>query len=100
MVTQAIITLMLIGFGILFALGKGAFLIAGYNTMSAEERAKYDEKKLMKNMSLMMFSCAACTGVGLIGSIIKQPGLVNLGFILMVPCVLYFIIRVNTKSRR
>ena len=36
MVTQAIITLMLIGFGILFALGKGAFLIAGYNTMSAE----------------------------------------------------------------
>ena len=45
MVTQAIITLMLIGFGILFALGKGAFLIAGYNTMSAEERAKQRLRK-------------------------------------------------------
>lgn len=100
MVIQAIITLMLIGLGILFALGKGASLIAGYNTMSEKERARYDEKKLMKNMSLMMFSCAACTTVGLIGSILRRPWLVNLGFILMVPCVLYFIIRVNTKSLR
>ena len=49
MVMQAIITLMLVGLGILFALGKGAFLIAGYNTMSEKEKAKYDEKKLMKN---------------------------------------------------
>jgi hypothetical protein len=68
--------------------------------MSEKERARYDEKKLMKNMSLMMFSCAACTTVGLIGSILRRPWLVNLGFILMVPCVLYFIIRVNTKSLR
>lgn len=28
--------------------GKGAFLIAGYNTSSAEEQAKYDEKKLCR----------------------------------------------------
>ena len=32
--------------GTVFAFGKGAFLIAGYNTASAEEKAKYDEKKL------------------------------------------------------
>ena len=100
MVMQAIITLMLVGLGILFALGKGAFLIAGYNTMSEKEKARYDEKKLMKNMSLMMFCCAACTTVGLIGTIINRHWLVNLGFILMAPCVLYFIIRVNTKSLR
>lgn len=30
--------------GTVFAFGKGAFLIAGYNTASAEEKAKYDEK--------------------------------------------------------
>ena len=28
--------------------GKGAFLIAGYNTSSNEKKAKYDEKKLCK----------------------------------------------------
>ena len=36
----------------------------------------------------------------LIGTIINRHWLVNLGFILMAPCVLYFIIRVNTKSLR
>ena len=29
-------------------LGKGSWLIAGYNTASAEEKAKYNEKKLCK----------------------------------------------------
>ena len=28
--------------------GRGAFLIAGYNTASEEEKAKYDEKKLCR----------------------------------------------------
>ncbi|MFQ6860802.1 MAG: DUF3784 domain-containing protein [Beduini sp.] len=31
---------------IVFLLGKGGFLIAGYNTASAKEKAQYDEKKL------------------------------------------------------
>lgn len=30
--------------------GKGSFLIAGYNTAPAEEKAKYDEKKLCRIM--------------------------------------------------
>lgn len=34
--------------GTVFAFGKGAFLIAGYNTASAEEKAQYDEKKLCR----------------------------------------------------
>jgi len=35
--------------------GRGAFLIAGYNTSSTEEKAKYDEKKLCR-----------VTGIGLL----------------------------------
>ena len=31
--------------GLLFARGKGAGLIAGYNTMSAREKEKYDKKE-------------------------------------------------------
>lgn len=34
--------------GIVFLCGKGAFLIAGYNTASKEEKAKYDEKILAR----------------------------------------------------
>ena len=33
---------------ILFLCGKGSFLIAGYNTASAKEKAKYDEKKMCR----------------------------------------------------
>ncbi len=46
--------------GTVFAFGKGAFLIAGYNTASAEEKAKYDEKKLCRAVSKLMFALAAC----------------------------------------
>lgn len=36
---------------IVFFFGKGSWLIAGYNTASKENKAKYDEKKLCKVMS-------------------------------------------------
>lgn len=32
--------------------GKGSWLIAGYNTASAEEKAKYDEKKMCRTMGI------------------------------------------------
>lgn len=35
-------------------LGKGSFLIAGYNTASAQEKARYDEKKLCQVMGIGM----------------------------------------------
>ena len=37
-------TLMLVILGIVFSKGKGAFLIAGYNTASKAEKQKTDEK--------------------------------------------------------
>lgn len=48
--------------GTVFAFGKGSFLIAGYNTASAEEKAQYDEKKLCRAVSKLMF--AQFGGVG------------------------------------
>ncbi|MBS6679687.1 MAG: DUF3784 domain-containing protein, partial [Clostridiales bacterium] len=45
-----ILLTILIGGGISLALlmGKGAFLIAGYNTASEKEKRKYNEKKLCR----------------------------------------------------
>jgi len=42
-ILMAIISIILIS-------GRGAFLIAGYNTMSKDKKAKYDEKKLCRIM--------------------------------------------------
>lgn len=35
-------------------MGKGGWLIAGYNTASEEEKRKYDEKKLCRSMGATM----------------------------------------------
>lgn len=50
-----IIWIMIVVFGILsvvFFMGKGAFLIAGYNTANAVDKSKYDEKKLCRVMGI------------------------------------------------
>lgn len=51
------LALIFLSLGILLFMGKGAWLIAGYNTMSEEERKQYDERKLCKATSLLCFLC-------------------------------------------
>ena len=99
MAVQGIMTLVFLALGVVFALGRGAWMIAGYNTMSDEEKAKFDEKKLLKNMSRMMFCCAACTALGLVGTLTGTHWLVTLSFCLIAVVIIFFIIRVNTKTK-
>lgn len=40
--------------------GRGAWLIAGYNTMSKSERERYDERALCRFVGRLMLFCAAC----------------------------------------
>ncbi|RXI44978.1 hypothetical protein DP145_12600 [Clostridium tetani] len=42
-------------------LGKGSFLIAGYNTSSKEEKEQYNEKKLCRAMGIMLLSLTIAT---------------------------------------
>ena len=58
MMIDLAVTGVLVLLGFLFRAGKGAFLIAGYNTMSPAEKAKYDEKKLCRLMGNFMFVLA------------------------------------------
>ena len=60
LVVHLIMIVVLILLGILFYFGKGADLIAGYNTLPAEKKAEYDVKKLCKYMSKLMFALAVC----------------------------------------
>ena len=46
LITIIILAVLLVVMGIIILIGKGDNLIAGYNTASKEERAKYDIKKL------------------------------------------------------
>ena len=86
--------------GILFFRGKGGFLIAGWNTMSPEERARYDEKAVFRNMSALMFSCAGCMVLLLLGEALKVEALSWAGALLLIPCVIFFVVRVNTAGKK
>ena len=46
--------------GIVLWGGKGAWLIAGYNTSSKAGKSKYDEKSLCRFVSKLMFFYTAC----------------------------------------
>ena len=100
MVAQIIMTLIFLTLGAVFASGKGADLIAGYNTLSEEKKRQYDEKKLLKNMSLMMFSLAGCTVIGLAGSVAGLRWLLSLETVLFIACIVFFLIRLNRNSRK
>jgi len=54
-----IITLSIVPFvilGVVFINGKGSSLIAGYNTISPEDKKKYDTVSLSKFMGKIMFA--------------------------------------------
>lgn len=53
--------ILFLAIAVLLLSGKGSWLIAGYNTASAEEKKKYDVKKLNKGMGVMMLVIAAAT---------------------------------------
>lgn len=85
--------------GILFYCGKGADLIAGYNTLPATKKAEYDVKKLCKYMSKLMFALAACWLVIASSEIFKTMVLLWIGLGLFMLVVLFGVIYMNTGER-
>lgn len=93
------IAVLFIVLGIVFASGKGAGLIAGYNTASPEEKAKIDEKKLLKAMSVFMFVLAGCFIVSASSEIFHLKLLIWIGQALFVVALIAGIIYMNKKDR-
>ena len=85
--------------GIMFASGKGAGLVAGYNTASPEEKEKIDEKKLLKIMAVMMFALAACFLISASSVIFHNRMLLWLGQVLFVVVLITGLVYMNTGNR-
>ncbi len=63
-----IVALSLIGLSGPLLMGKGAWLVAGYNTMSAQEKAQWDGPALARFTGKILLACGLATilyGVGL-----------------------------------
>jgi len=59
-----LIALLFVTLGVLIKYGKMYFLIAGYNTMSAEEKAQYNIKKIATLFRNVTFAMAAVLVIG------------------------------------
>lgn len=92
MIVIIILTVIFAIMGILFAFGKGGFLIAGYNSASDKDKAKYDEKKLNICFSIFCFGIAIV--IGITGYIDTEVFAVRVGL----PCILILLIFIFIAS--
>jgi preprotein translocase subunit SecG len=65
------VILVLIVLGFLFSNGKGASLIAGFNTKSKEEQNQYDQAALCKFMGIMNFALAFSVALWALSELFK-----------------------------
>lgn len=98
-ITYLLIVLFMAVLGIVFLCGKGAMLIAGYNTSSPEKRAKMDEKQLCRFMGKFCFAMAGGWLIAAMGVWLKQDGLHIAGIVLFAAVVILGLIYANTGNR-
>jgi preprotein translocase subunit SecG len=85
--------------GAVFLSGRGAFLIAGYNTASKVQKDKIDEKKLCRCMGRLMFVLAGCFLVIAASDIFGKMWLLWPGLALFVVAALVGVVLMNTGNR-
>ena len=98
-IANAMMAALFVLLGALFFRGKGAFLIAGYNTASAAEKARYDEKALCRFMGKLMLLLAACQVVMGLGAAWAGMWLYYLGIALFLVSAVGGVIYANTGRR-
>lgn len=85
--------------GLFIRFGKSSGLIAGYNTLSKEEKEKYDLKGLSSFISNLLFLCALIEVAEAIFVYTNNTPFVITGFILLFILAVGAIIYANTGNR-
>ena len=86
-------------FAIVLSKGKGAWLIAGFNTMSDSEKAKYNRVALCKFMSKVIYGICLSLLLWALSDLLKLTWPYILGMVLFVAILLFTIIYANTGDR-
>ena len=79
--------------------GKGADLIAGYNTAAPEERAKWDEKALSRGVGILVLLMVGCIELTGLGAILDIMPLTWGGIALLVLVTTGGLVYINTSKR-
>ena len=99
MIIELIIFALIVLMGIILSLGKGSFLIAGYNTSSKEEKKKIDEKALCKFLGKAMFGIAACLFLWVLSDILLMAWLFTFGLVCFFAIIIFILVYANTGDR-
>lgn len=109
MVITIVMALLFFVLSIVFFCGKGSMLISGYNTMSPEERKKYDEKKLCKATGIIclivsVMLCALAFAINRFESgLISEKDIIwfALGFLFVITAaIVIVIVYMNKKAKK
>ena len=98
-IITAVIAIPFIILAIFLYKGKGAFLIAGYNTMSDEKRAAYDEKALSKAVGTLLLVLSALMFLFPLAMQLEAMWLFWVSFALFMIITIVFAIYANTGNR-
>ena len=79
--------------------GKGTFLIAGYNTSSKEEKAKYDKLALSKFYGKTFLALSASMVFWLLSDILQTDILFIIGLILFTGIIIFSLVYSNFGVR-
>ena len=97
-IASIIIAIPFIVLAVVFLMGKGDKLIAGYNTASEEEKKKVDIQRLRQLMAVMMvFTAGFCGCLPFIG---KDMNMVLAVSAIFVVITIVFIILANTWAKK
>ena len=94
-----VIMLLLIAMSIVLLMGKGAWLIAGYNTLDKEEKEQYDSVALCKFFGKYLLSVALLMPVIPVGGIFKINWLAAVFISYVLISAIFVIIYCNTGNR-
>ncbi len=98
-VVHGLMILLLVVLGAVLFSGRGAFLIAGYNTMPKSERAKYDVKRLCRGVGKLLFAIAGCWVLIALSAVFDSAALYWCGLGLTLAVAIGGIVYMNTGNR-
>ena len=79
--------------------GRGAFLIAGYNTLPKAEQEKYDKKVLTRSVGIYLFAAAVLTAITLYFGFNGKDNVAMIGTVGMILLTIVWIVYVRTNKK-
>lgn len=96
---EVIVLILFLLLGILFSMGKGVSLIAGFHTMPKQKQEKYDKVRLCKFMGKVMFALCLPFVMWILAEQFHVRGLYYIGVAVFLGTIVFTLIYTNTFHR-